>query len=84
MCQLRNASTTIWIGTLSDWHIATLLTYKSHQILNQAETDRRATAIQEWQPVFREGEVANNCCRGQNHEKPGQYRINFTSANHRC
>mgnify|MGYP001149150610 CR=1 FL=1 len=59
MCQLRNASTTIWIGTLSDWHIATLLTYKSHQILNQAETDRRATAIQEWQPVFREGEVAN-------------------------
>ena len=57
MCQLRNASTTIWIGTLSDWHIATLLTYKSHQILNQAETDRRATAIQEWQPVFREGEV---------------------------
>ena len=52
MCQLRNASTTIWIGTLSDWHIATLLTYKSHQILNQAETDRRATAIQEWQQLF--------------------------------
>ena len=68
MCQLRNASTTIWIGTLSDWHIATLLTNKSHQILNQAETDRRATAIQEWQPVFREGEVANDCYHCQNHE----------------
>jgi len=56
------------IGTLSDWHIAPLLIYKSHQILNQAETDRRATAIQEWQPVFREGEVANDCCHCQNHE----------------
>ena len=68
MCQLRNASTTIWIGTLSDWHIATLLTYKSHQILNQAETDRRATAIQEWLAVFREGEVADYCRYSQNHE----------------
>ena len=50
-----------------NFHVCNNLANKSHQILNQAETDRRATAIQEWQS-FREGKVANYCCHCQNHE----------------
>lgn len=74
MCKFANvtdhkdASMTIRIVILSNWHIATLLIYKSHQILNQAETDCRAATVQEWQPVFRKGEITNYCCHCQHHE----------------
>ena len=37
MCQLRNASTTIWIGTLSDWHIATSVSYTHLVFVKDAE-----------------------------------------------
>ena len=51
-----------------NFHVRNYLANKSHQILNQAETDCRATAIQEWLAVFREGEVADYCRYSQNHE----------------
>ena len=50
------------IGTLAHFSIGILLVNKSHQILDEAETDRRTAAIKERQAVFRQSKIADYCC----------------------